>query len=84
VHALYQDGPGTPYYYWHGVNPAALAALGAGCLAYVALLNPLTYASFGPYRYLTASLPATVVAALVYLAASRLGAGAGMGGARHR
>ena len=72
VRALYLDGPGTPYYYWHGVNPAALVALGAGCLAYVALLDPLTYASYGPYRYLTASLPATVVAAVVYLAGAAL------------
>ncbi|MGB8692513.1 MAG: cytosine permease [Steroidobacteraceae bacterium] len=72
VRALYLDGPGAPYYYWYGINPVALAALAAGCLAYVALLNPLTYASFGPYRYLTASLPSTIVAALVYLAASRL------------
>lgn len=80
VRALYLRAPGTPYFYWHGVNPAALAALVCGCLAYVTLLNPLTYASFGPYRYLTASLPAAVVAALVYLAASQWNIAAGRGG----
>jgi len=84
VRALYADGAGTPYFYWHGINPAALLALAAGCGAYVALLNPLSYASFGPYRYLTASLPATFAAALVYLAASRLVAAAGRGGGAHR
>ena len=80
VRALYLRAPGTPYFYWHGVNPAALVALVCGCLAYVTLLNPLTYASFGPYRYLTASLPAAVVAALVYLAASQWNIAAGRGG----
>ena len=80
VRALYLRAPGTPYFYWHGVNPAALAALVCGCLTYVTLLNPLTYASFGPYRYLTASLPAAVVAALVYLAASQWNIAAGRGG----
>jgi NCS1 family nucleobase:cation symporter-1 len=70
LRALYLDS--GPYHYWHGVNPAALVALAAGCLAYVALLNPLSYASAAPYRFLTASLPAAVVAGLVYLAASAL------------
>jgi nucleobase:cation symporter-1, NCS1 family len=71
LRAIYQDGPGTPYFFWNGVNPAALVALGAGCAAYVGLLNPLSYESFGPYRYLTASLPATAVAGLVHLGLSR-------------
>lgn len=80
VHAIFLSAPGTPYFYWHGVNPAALVALVSGCGAYVTLLNPLTYAAFGPYRYLTASLPATVVAALVYLIASQWVIAAGRGG----
>jgi len=73
LRALYSEAKGSPYHYWHGVNPAALAGLAAGCLVYVALLNPLSYVSAGPYRYLTASLPATVAAGLVYLASSALG-----------
>ena len=80
IRAIFLSAPGTPYFYWHGVNPAALVALVSGCAAYVTLLNPLTYASFGPYRYLTASLPATVVAALVYLVASQGVIAAGRGG----
>jgi NCS1 family nucleobase:cation symporter-1 len=31
-------------------------------------LNPLTYESHGPFRFLTASLPAVVVAASVFVA----------------
>jgi nucleobase:cation symporter-1, NCS1 family len=71
LRAIYEDGPGTPYFFWRGVNPAALLALGAGCAVYVGLLNPLSYASAGPYRLLTASLPATAAAGLVHVLASR-------------
>jgi hypothetical protein len=39
----------------------------------MALLNPLTFASHGPYKFLTASLPAALSAAVTYLVASRLG-----------
>lgn len=84
IRAIYLDGPGTPYFFWNGVNPAALVALACGCLAYVGLLNPLTYASFGPYRYLTASLPSTAVAAIVYIGASRWVIAAGRGDYRAR
>jgi NCS1 family nucleobase:cation symporter-1 len=37
LRALYADGPGTPYHFWGGVNPAAFAALAAGVVVYVAL-----------------------------------------------
>ncbi len=52
---MYTDEPGRPYYFWRGINPAALLALAAGCCTYVVLLNPLTYESRGLYAYLTAS-----------------------------
>jgi NCS1 family nucleobase:cation symporter-1 len=80
LHAIFDGSPGSPYYFWRGVNPVALVALAAGCIAYVVLLNPLTYASFGPYRFLTASLPAAVVAGLVHALGSRLLLRAGRGG----
>lgn len=82
VRALYADWAGQPYYFWHGFNPAALLALGAGCATYVMLLNPLSYASRGPYALLTASLPAAAAAALVYSLASLLVMRAGRGGYR--
>jgi nucleobase:cation symporter-1, NCS1 family len=72
IHAVYMPGPQSAYYYFHGFNPAALLALGAGCATYVALLNPLTYAASPPYRYLTASLPAVAVAALAHIVLSWL------------
>lgn len=80
LRAIYVSGPGTPYYFWRGFNPAAIIALGAGCAAYVALLDPLTYASFGPYRFMTASLPSAVVAATVHMVVSRYLIAAGRGG----
>ena len=80
LRALYADGVGTPYYYWRGVNPAALVALVAGCASYVLLLDPLSYASWGPYRYLTASLPSAAVAGLVFCALTPLAIRSGRGG----
>ncbi len=80
IRAIYRDGPRSPYFFWGGINPAALFALAAGCTAYVGLLNPLTYASFGPYRYLTASLPSMLVAGIVHIVASRFVIASGRGG----
>jgi NCS1 family nucleobase:cation symporter-1 len=45
VRALYTQGPGQLYSFWGGFNPAAMAALAAGCATYVLLLNLLTYRS---------------------------------------
>lgn len=67
VRALYDGSEDSPYYYWAGFNPAALAGMAAGFLTYVYLLNPLTYASRSPYEMLTASLPAAVIGGAVYL-----------------
>jgi NCS1 family nucleobase:cation symporter-1 len=69
---IYLDGPQSGYYYSRGFNVPALLALAAGCITYVALLNPLTYASSPPYRYLTASLPASVAAGTAHILLSWL------------
>jgi len=82
IRAIYADQPGQPYYFWRGVNPAAMLALAVGCCTYIALLNPLTYQSRGLYAYLTASLPSVAAAALVYFLAGRLVIRAGRGGYR--
>jgi NCS1 family nucleobase:cation symporter-1 len=66
VRAIFDAGPGGAYAFWHGINPAAVAALVVGCALYVYLLNPLTYESHGPYRVLTASLPTAVVSGVAY------------------
>ncbi len=72
IRAIYETRPESRYYFWAGFNPAAVVALVVGIAVYVYLLNPLTYESRGPYRFLTASLPTTLVSALVYIAITRL------------
>lgn len=72
IRAIFETRPGSRYYFWGGVNPAAVVALLVGIALYVYLLNPLTYESHGPYRFLTASLPTTLLSALVYIAITRL------------
>jgi nucleobase:cation symporter-1, NCS1 family len=82
IRAIYDHRPERPYYFWRGINPAAMLALAAGCCTYVILLNPLSYQSRGLYAYVTASLPAAAAAALVYFLASLLVIRAGRGGYR--
>jgi nucleobase:cation symporter-1, NCS1 family len=82
IRAIYGGAPEQAYYYWKGINPAAMFALAAGCLTYVTLLNPLTYESMELYPYVTASLPSATAAALVYFLGSRLVMRAGRGGYR--
>jgi len=72
VRALYERSPDSAYAYWGGFNIAALAAMVAGFLVYIYLLDPLTYESHSPYEYLTASLPTAVVAGIVYLILTKL------------
>lgn len=72
IRAIFDRSPGSPYYFWAGINPAAVVAMIVGCSLYVYLLNPITYESHGPYRFLTASLPSTLLAAVVYVAVTRL------------
>jgi NCS1 family nucleobase:cation symporter-1 len=80
IRAVYVNEPGQAYYFWGGINPAAMIALAAGCVTYVGLLNPLSYTSAAGYRFLTASLPAAAAAALVYFLGSLLVIRAGRGG----
>jgi nucleobase:cation symporter-1, NCS1 family len=66
VRAIFDPGASAPYYFRAGFNPAAIVALAVGCLVYVYLLNPLTYQSHDPFKWLTASLPTAVVSGLVH------------------
>ncbi len=72
IRAIYETQPGSRYYFWGGFNPAAIVATVVGVALYVYLLNPLTYESHGPYRFLTASLPTTLVSGLVHILLTRL------------
>ncbi len=72
VGALYDERPGSAYRYWGGINPIGLVAFAAGVVAYIYLLDPVTYESRAPFQYLTASVPAFVVAGAVYWLGAKL------------
>ncbi len=62
LRALHLPHGESRYGFWRGWNPVAVAAIAMGATTYVLLLNPVTYVPAGWFRYLTASLPAFVVA----------------------
>jgi NCS1 family nucleobase:cation symporter-1 len=62
----------SKYGYWKGVNIVAFIAVGAGAVTYSLLLNPVSYESSALFRHTTASLPAFLVAGLVYYVLTRL------------
>ncbi len=72
LRGIYARDPAGAYAYLHGFNPAAVVALALGCAVYIGLLNPLTFASSGPYKFLTASLPAALGAGVAYVVGSRV------------
>ncbi len=72
IRAIFERGRGGKYHFWAGYNPAAVVALVMGCALYVYLLNPITYSSHEPYQFVTASLPTTLVSAIVYIMVTRL------------
>ena len=72
IRGIYDRTPSGAYAFWAGFNPVALIALGLGCAVYIYLLNPLSYESHGPYRFLTASLPAAFVSGFLYVVLTRL------------
>lgn len=55
-----------------GVNPAGFLGIAAGFVAYVYLLNSISYASHFPYQYVSASIPSALVAGAVYVACTLL------------
>ncbi|CAN5277755.1 cytosine permease [soil metagenome] len=62
----------SKYGYWKGVNIVAFVAIAAGAVTYSLLLNPVTYEPSALFRYTTASLPAFLVAGLVFYVLTRL------------
>jgi len=68
LRAIYDTSRGSPYDFWRGWNPAGLIALGVGSLTYIALYNPVSLERYIPgFEYLSASMPAFVIAGIVYL-----------------
>lgn len=72
LRGVYDTSPGAPYYYWGGFNPVGIVAALTGFVVYRLLLNPLTFDASGPFKWMTASIPAFVVAGAVYLLLTRL------------
>lgn len=64
--SLYREQPDSPYYFYGGYNYAAVIALIVATAVYFLLFNPVTFDSGNLFLYLSASLPATIVAGLVY------------------
>jgi NCS1 family nucleobase:cation symporter-1 len=64
--AIFDNHPSAEYHYSRGFHWPALLCLVLGQVIYFSLLDPLTYESHSAFLYLTASLPACIVPAVVY------------------
>jgi nucleobase:cation symporter-1, NCS1 family len=69
---IYDQSPSSRYYFWRGINPAAVAAALAGVTTYFFLFNPLTFASAALFDIMSASLPAMLVAMAVHIGGTKL------------
>ena len=72
VRDMYEPEGVSRYSFWGGFNPVAFLAVAAGAVTYYVLLNPLTFESAAVFRYTTATLPAFLVAGVVYYLLTRL------------
>ena len=66
IWSIFDDEPGGAYYYTHGFNWPALISLVSGQAVYFFLYDPLSHEAHTMFRFLTASLPACVVPAILY------------------
>lgn len=66
VRAVFDDDPEADYYYTRGFHWPALSSMILGQVIFFSLLDPLTFESHHLFLFLTASLPAAVVPAVVY------------------
>lgn len=72
IRALHHAVPGSTYGFVAGFNPAAMIALVAGFVTYLALLEPVSQTPTAGFRHLSATLPSMVLAFVVHLALSRM------------
>ncbi len=73
LRAIYNKNPGSPYAYWSGWNPSGLISLGLGSLTFLLLLNPVSLEQYIPgFNYLSASMPAFVMAGVAHLVLTAL------------
>lgn len=66
IHGLFDKSSNSPYYFWKGINPAAVVAVIAGFSTYVFLLNPVTYEVNNLFAFLGASVPSIIISGIVY------------------
>lgn len=69
---LYNDGAGSAYWYWKGVNVAGFASMAIGVVVYLLLLDPVTFASTPMFAFTTATLPSVLATGVVYVLLARL------------
>jgi NCS1 family nucleobase:cation symporter-1 len=80
---IFEDDPAGDYHFTRGFNLPALGCVLLGQLLYVWLLDPVSLQARGPVLALTASGPAVLSAALLYLLIARVWLlPAGLGGYR--
>ena len=72
VSQIFEDAPHGHYWFFCGINWAALLCVALGQILYVWLLDPISGTARGPVRLVTASGPAVVVPGLLYLLLARL------------
>lgn len=63
---VFNDGADSDYAFWRGINPASFLALVGGGLVYYALFDPQSLAAHGPFVWISASVPACLVAAILH------------------
>lgn len=66
VAQIFSDAPEGDYWFWGGFNWLSLLCLGVGYVVYLGLYDPVSSTTRGPFKYVTASIPATVVPMLLY------------------
>jgi nucleobase:cation symporter-1, NCS1 family len=72
IRAFYDYSPGSPYAFWRGWNLAAIIALVLGGATYFALLNPSTFEHASTFKFVSASMPAFVVAGTTHYLLTKL------------
>lgn len=80
---IYQPGASSPFHFTAGMNLAGILSTGAGAATYVLLYNPQTLDTTEAFSWMTASIPAVVVAGLThFLLTTLVTRRAGLGGYR--
>ncbi len=72
IGSLYLEGDGKPYYYWGGFNWAGILAVAIATIIYFIILDPLTFDSSTAFLYMTASIPAILLAGVLHYVLSKM------------